>query len=134
MAMPRFTKGYTVCMARGLAGGREMGVAAAVVEVAVGALGAGLPVGKEAGGGGILPHIPDEDSLLLGRIVGARPPARRNLLERGDEQAVGRLHLEGPGVVRAGDEAEVLGILRVGDVQHAPAAHPEAGKVEVEAG
>src|SRR5262249_19348991 len=69
---------------------------AAVVEVAVGAGAAADPLAGQLGPVG-LAHVPDQEPVLRlgGRI--AEGQAGRRVLQRGDHDAVGDLHLDGHG-------------------------------------
>jgi len=112
--------------------GGEVGVAPAVIEITVGAGLPGLPVGDAPGDGGVGGDVPDVDALGLGGIVGPGTPAGGDFFQRCDQQAVGGLDLEGPGVVGSGEPGLELGGGGVGHVEDGPAALPEGGEVEIE--
>src|SRR2546425_12357233 len=61
------------------------------------------------------------------------PPPLPVFLERGDLLAPADLHLDRPGVVRAGNEIRDAGLRRVGHVEDGPAAVPKVARVEVPA-
>src|SRR5207248_4800410 len=96
---------------------REVQVAAARVEVAMRAGAAGLVLAE-------LPrieriaHVPDEHALVV-RLVRIAAPAGRDLPRRGDHSIAVHLHLDGPGVVRPGDEFRDARVRRVGDIDDA---------------
>jgi hypothetical protein len=62
--------------------GRQVRVAAAGVEVAVGAGAAGPVVGEEPGPGGVVADVPDQDPLLVGGVGVDRGQDRVRLLQR----------------------------------------------------
>ena len=81
---------------------------------------------------GRLAHVEDEKSFGEWLAVGAAP-ARRDAFEAGDHFAVGDLDLNRPGIFRPGNERAIFRRRRVGDVEHAPAAMPEVGDIEIPA-
>src|SRR5215471_19137583 len=87
------------------AGGIHPG--AAVVEVAVGAGAAAGPLAEQLGPVGFA-HVPDEEAVLRGGVRVAAGQAGRRVLQRGDHDAVGDLHLDGHRVGRPGQPAQQL--------------------------
>src|SRR5215469_11724720 len=97
-----------------VAGGVDPG--AAVVEVAVGAGAAADPGAQQLRPVGFV-HVPDQETVLRCGVRVAEGQAGRRVLQRGDHDAVGDLHLDGHGVGRAGQPAQQLRVFGVGHLQ-----------------
>src|SRR5215469_13694357 len=104
---------------------------AAVVEVAVGAGAAADPGAQQLRPVGFV-HVPDQETVLRCGVRVAEGQAGRRVLQRGDHDAVGDLHLDGHGVGRAGQPAQQLRVFGVGHLQDGPARVPEPGHVQEE--
>ena len=89
------------------------------------------PLAKQLGPVGLV-HVPDEEPVLRLGVRAGEGQAGRRVLQRGDHDAVGDLHLDGHGAGRPGQPAQQLGVLGVGHLQDAPPRVPEPGDVEEE--
>jgi len=77
-------------------------------------------------------EAPDEHALVVG-LRGISAPPLPDLLQRRDHLVFADLHLDGPGVRRAGNEVRDARARGVGHVEDRPAAMPEVARVEIPA-
>ena len=74
--------------------------------------------------------VPDQDALVI-RPVRIAAPGGLLLLEGGQHEVVVKFHLDGVGVVGAGDELYEFRIFGVGDIEDCPAAMPFVAHEEI---
>src|SRR5712691_11465715 len=110
---------------------REMHVAPARIKIAMRAGAAGLVL-AEALRPRRIGEAPDEDALVVG-LRGVSAPSLPDFFERRVHLVAADLHLDRPGVRRAGNEIRDGGLCGVGHVEDRPAAMPQVARVEIPA-
>ena len=110
---------------------REVRVLTSGVEVAVGSRATGAELTETLRLERIR-QVPDQHPFVVRGIRVTTPPGR-DAFQCGHHLAVGRHHLDRPGVRRAGDEVQHFWICWISDVHNGPTTVPQVAHVEIPA-